>query len=126
VEGIRVEPRQVKVYVVVEEDVEARMMSVQPQYTGDLAGNYYLAGVEVEPKQVTILGNPSILSAVSELMTEVITLDALEDDFTVLAALDLPDGLVAYPGQVLVTFDVEAVQTDTQAEEKENDEITRP
>jgi YbbR domain-containing protein len=125
VEGIRVEPKQVKVYIVVEENVEARLLEVQVQYTGDPAENYYVSDIKVEPARVTLLGSASVLAAVNQLATLSVDIAGVESDFTSLVSLNLPNGLMAYPSQVLVTFSVAESQTQIQ-EREADDEITRP
>jgi YbbR domain-containing protein len=126
VDDIRVEPHQVKVYIVVEENVDARRVNIRANYSGTLSPEHVMGAVTVEPEQVTIVGPPSLLASVNQILTQPLSVDGLESDFTTFAGLNLPAGLVAYPSRVLVSFNVEDTAAPPPAVDLPTTEDTEP
>jgi len=116
-----IEPRQAKVYVVIQENIVSRLMGVQIQYTGSPGSGYEVTEVVIEPAQVTLLGNQNVIGEISAIFTQAINIEGVEVNHVSLINLDVPNEVMAYPSQVLATIKVSAIEPEPVENEDENE-----
>lgn len=114
-EGIHLVPESVQVYSVIEAQREKFTMNIRPQVSGNLADGYILKKVTVEPAQVSVVGEKSIIDRLGSISTQNIDLQGLSESFTTFIDLQVDPSIIAYPSNVKVTVEIE----------KNNEEGTR-
>lgn len=114
-EGIRLVPESVQVYSVIEAQRDRFTMNIKPQISGKPADGYVLKKVTVEPAQVSVVGEKTIINKLGSISTQNIDLQGLSESFTTFIDLQVNPSIIAYPSNVKVTVEIE----------KNNEEVTR-
>lgn len=102
-------PETVAVQVDVQEVLTNKTVSVRPDISGTPALGFVLGGLQVEPSTVTLRGLPEVLSLVSEVLTEPISMEEASSDQTIEAELILPEDTVLAEPEAPTTATVTAI-----------------
>lgn len=104
--GVEITPSTAHIEVALEQPPATRTLPVNPLYRGKPAPGYVLSEVIVEPSSVTVTGKLEAIQALSNIITEEISIEGISGEVVRQAALRPPDG-VALTGvrpTVRVTF----------------------
>ena len=111
VEGVQIEPQSVDVDIDVHQVETNKTVPVRPDIeAGTPAAGFALAGLNVEPSTVTLRGLPDVLTGITEVLTEPLSINGAAEDQTFEAELILPDGVTLTDGDepvVSVTATIE-------------------
>ena len=88
---VEVDPETVSVQIDVEPVETTATIIVRAIIEGTPAAGFALDALTVEPAAVTLRGLPEVLAEISEVATEPLSIDAVSEDQTFEAALELPD-----------------------------------
>lgn len=94
-QSVQVYPASVEVTVPVVSDQPGRMVAVQPNITGSPARGYLLGPVRSEPATVQVFAPPEVLSGISHLSTEPISIEGAKMNAAFSARVVLPPGVEA-------------------------------
>lgn len=108
---ISVEPAHVTVTL---EEKLVRSLDVVPNITGFPPPGYELADYRVSPTTVDVVGPRSIVSELTQILTEEISLTGRTQDFSERVRLARPDPLVQLPGGNIVDFRALILETVVQ------------
>jgi len=102
VPNVKLEPERARLTVDIEQIAGFRDLTVKIELTGTQASGYRLAGVEVNPLSVTVIGSPVTLEALEGFAaTEPIDITGAQADFEKDASLDLPPNVALYRQQTV-------------------------
>lgn len=112
VRGVRFSPSQVAVDLAVQQEVTYKEVGIRPVTVGKVAPGYYLLPLDVEPLSATIVGHPSLVSAVTVLETEPVNVSEVSSSVVRRVGLRLPTGVSLLQPQltVLVTVRVQPLE----------------
>jgi YbbR domain-containing protein len=99
------EPESVSVQVDVRFIETTQSLPIRPDITGTPAPGFALEALSVEPAAVTVNGLPEVLAALSEVLTENVSIDGLSADESFEVELVLPDD-VELAGDATITVGV--------------------
>ena len=102
ISGVEIQPPVVNVVIPVRQEIFRRQIAVTPRITGTPAVGYRIAGFQVEPFTVTVVGTLDALQANLEAFTNPIFLSGNDDDVETGVRVVLPAGL-ALESEVSVT-----------------------
>ena len=88
---VDVDPETVSVQIDVEPVETTATIIVRPSIEGTPAPGFALDALSVDPSAVILRGVPEVLAEITELATEVITIDGVSEDQTFEVELQLPD-----------------------------------
>ncbi|MER3398306.1 MAG: hypothetical protein C4315_10990 [Chloroflexota bacterium] len=108
--GLTVDPEVVTVEVAIEQVLVQRQVSVIASVTGDPAPGYWVQAITVDPAIVTVVGTKETVENISNLRTELISIDGLSSTQARNVRLLLPDG-VTVVGQPTVNVRLTIVPT---------------
>jgi YbbR domain-containing protein len=89
---VDIEPETVSVQIDVQATETSRTVPIRPDITGTPAPGFALESLGVEPSTVTLRGLPDVLSEISEVLTEPLSIDDVSSDQAFEAELVLPEG----------------------------------
>jgi YbbR domain-containing protein len=99
VEGVQIEPQSADVDIDVHQVETNKTVPVRPDIeAGTPAAGFALAGLNVEPSTVTLRGLPDVLTGITEVLTEPLSINGAAEDRTFEAELILPDGVTLTDG----------------------------
>ena len=99
------EPESVSVQVDVQFIETTQSLPIRPDITGTPAPGFALEALSVEPAAVTVNGLPEVLAALSEVLTENVSIDGLSADESFEVELVLPED-VELAGDATITVGV--------------------
>jgi YbbR domain-containing protein len=111
--GVTLKPEEVDVRVPIEPSDYYRPLAVKVVLTGEVASNYRVTDIKVEPPAVTVFGDPGDLAALEGFIeTKPINVSGTKESLVVQPSLNVPARAVVVPGQeVEVRVLVEAIQS---------------
>jgi YbbR domain-containing protein len=89
---VDIEPETVSVQIDVQATETSRTVPIRPDITGTPAPGFALESLGVEPSTVTLRGLPDVLSEISEVLTEPLSIDDVSSEQAFEAELVLPEG----------------------------------
>jgi YbbR domain-containing protein len=89
---VDIEPETVSVQIDVQATETSRTVPIRPDITGTPAPGFALESLGVEPSTVTLRGLPDVLSEISEVLTEPLSIDDVSSEQAFEAELVLPGG----------------------------------
>lgn len=109
IEGIKMIPETVKVYVVVESKKELKNVAVKPQFKGKIADGFKLGEISVDPTEVSVLGDRTRLDSLVEILSQEIDLADKKESFTQTVELLVPEKVTVSPVQVNVKVGIDKI-----------------
>ncbi|MBQ3854564.1 MAG: hypothetical protein II778_07630 [Anaerovibrio sp.] len=94
INSVEVSPPEIEVTAKIMNGVEKKLISVKPQYTGNPAAGFAVAGVVVLPERLEVIGRTEQLGGINEILTESFAIDGIREDETKDVNLLLPDGII--------------------------------
>ncbi len=111
VKGARVHPSNIEADVSLARGVYKKILPIRADFMDDLPSEYEISTVSVSPAQMEIAGDEKVIGALTEIMTDKISLANTAftgDVISKVVRLDLPDGVVAAASpNVVVEIEVE-------------------
>ncbi|MCA1570454.1 MAG: hypothetical protein LC798_09115 [Chloroflexi bacterium] len=89
---VDIEPETVSVQIDVQPTETTQTIPIRPDITGTPAAGFALVSLSIEPSQVTLRGLPDALSAVTEVLTEPLSIDGVSSPQDFETTLVLPEG----------------------------------
>ena len=80
---------------------------VQPNWTGTPAFGYRIAGIEIIPNQIRVMGDAEALERLASINTTAINVGGISEDVTLSVGLNLPQGVRSETNRVEVRVRVE-------------------
>lgn len=113
VPNVTLVPDMVDVRVPIEPSDYYRSLAVKVVLTGEVASDYRVTDIAVQPPTVTVFGSPDDLKALQGFIeTKPINVTGTQESLIVQPALNIPGGVAVVPGQqVEVRILVEAIQS---------------
>lgn len=104
--SVRVVPEKATVAARVLEGMPTKNIPIRPRFVGEVDRDYSLAGVVIEPAEISVQGSGGSLESLTEVFTEAIDLSGMIQGSTLVVPLaPLPDGL-AYADERAVQVQV--------------------
>lgn len=102
VPNVQLDPDRTRVTADIEQIAGFRDLTVKVELTGTQASGYRLAGVEVSPLSVTVVGSSSVIAALEGFaQTQPVDIEGAQADFEKDAALDLPPNVALFRQQTV-------------------------
>jgi len=89
---IDIDPETISVQIDVQATETSRTVPIRPAITGTPAPGFALESLSIEPSTVTLRGLPDVLSEITEVLTEPLSIDDVSSEQSFEAELVLPDG----------------------------------
>ncbi len=105
-EGLRLIPDKVKISVVLGLKQTGQQVGIKLQSNGNVAEGFKLRRVQLEPDYITILGTESLVADIREISTEPLELEGKKESFNQELDLIIPEGIKAFPAQVLLYAEI--------------------
>lgn len=110
VPDVKVTPKYVTVNIPVTQQLTQRSVPIIPETTGTVALGYGIVGYKVDPPQITIVGDPALLSHIESVRTKPVDISGAQKDTSINANIDLPPGVSLFrPQTVIVSVFINAL-----------------
>ncbi|HZK43728.1 MAG TPA: CdaR family protein [Syntrophomonadaceae bacterium] len=114
--GVRLVPEQINVYVVVNQNMVTKTVTVSPTIIGDQSDEIQLLSTKVIPDTVNVIAPEPIANTIDELKTEPVDITGKTESFRQEVKVIIPEGIDIYPTKVLVDVNI------TKHKEKDEEE----
>ena len=108
VAGVTVKPASAEVSVQLARGLMKKVVTVKPILGDDLASGYEVGTVKSDPVKIEVAGPEDILSKLSSIETQKISLDGLTKTTDLNAQLAPPDGVTVTNSSVTVHIEIKA------------------
>ena len=108
VQGVTVSPSAMYVSLQMARGLLKKIVAIQPVTGDDLSKDYELTGVRVDPAKIEIAGKNSVISGISSIETEKLSLTDVTRNTEKTVKLILPDGVTVTNHDVVVHITVRA------------------
>lgn len=106
VEEVKVIPQTEQVSVSLARGLSKKIVSIKPIVGSDLAANYVLNSIRVDPSKIEIAGEAKLIESLNEIDTEKILLKGVTKATKKDVKLELPPGITVTNGIVSVIIDI--------------------
>jgi len=106
VEEVKVVPQTEQVSVALARGLSKKIVSIKPIVGSDLAANYVLNSIKVDPSKIEIAGEAKLIESLNEIDTEKILLKGFTKATKKDVKLELPPGITVTNGIVSVIIDI--------------------
>lgn len=106
VEGVTITPRQGQVQYELEKIRVEKKVKVSPYLVGTLPAGLVLKSVEVEPKEVTLMGKEQNVKGLDEVQTEEIPLAGINSSQEITVGVTIPEGVSTITRNVKIKLDI--------------------
>jgi len=106
VEEVKVVPETEQVSVSLARGLSKKIVGIKPITGSDLAANYVLNSIQVDPSKLEIAGEAKLIESLNEINTEKISLKGITKSTKKDVKLDLPPGITVTNGIVSVIIDI--------------------
>jgi len=104
--GITMIPDTVTVYVVINEKMSSKKVSISPSVSGNLSEGYSMVQAVVYPNNITVIGSEAKIKDISELTTDEIDITGHRESFESEKQVIVPEGVHVYPSNVLIHVEI--------------------
>lgn len=110
VPDVKVTPKYVTVNIPVTQQLTQSSVPIIPETSGTVALGYGIVGYKVDPPQITIVGDPALLSHIQSVRTKPVDVTGAQKDTSVSVNVDLPPGIgLLRPQTVIVSVFINAL-----------------
>lgn len=105
---VSVVPAEGQAYVVVEADRKEESRPIKVETEGSLAAGYEVASISTEPATVKVFGSQEVLSQFTEVVTEPLVVEGINNHISQEVKLVPVPGVVFNPTSVMVSIEIKA------------------
>ncbi len=116
-QGIRILPEDITVYAALERKRGVKAVAVTSNLTGELEAGFQIKEVVLDPMEVILLGDEARLQPLETITLQALDLSSETETFSRRMGLQLPEGVNAYPAEVLVVVTIERVSEEETEED---------
>lgn len=110
-ENITFNPSKATVKIDIVKSGQNKTVGIEPTVTGTPADGYYVSAIAVTPATVSLNGPADLLSSLSTLSTESISVDGLKSDLSTIVNLSIPSGISSSESQVNIKISISKIST---------------
>lgn len=115
--GLRLVPDNINLYLVINQNMLAKEVKVNPVIIGSPMEGYQLVNDKIIPELVNILVPALIADNVNEVKTKPIDITGRDKAFSQEVELVVPEGIHIYPDKVIINISINSTESEKELEE---------
>ena len=114
IQGLTFEPEEIRVEVVAQTVRDKRVVSMQPDFSGQLESGFFISSIAIDPSTIIIEGPVKIIRNLNSVLTNPISLDERSETFELMIDVFSPAETTSNPKKVNVAVEVSQIISDLE------------